>query len=104
MRPAANTGVSRESLEVLGPVPEAHASIAFAMGVATLEALTAVAKHQRARCHQRAPNGRPVLKAARQHDGDGIARMLFFEGPIVGPGRTNHIGHRPPIAGGDDER
>lgn len=98
---SAKAGVSGETLEVIGREPEGQASIAVAMGVAALEALSTVAEHQGAGRHQNGAERRAVLKTAGEHDRDRVARMLFFEGMIIGPRGAEHVGDRPIVIGRD---
>jgi hypothetical protein len=72
------------------------------MSVAALEALSAVAEHQRTRRHQCEPDRRPILEAAGEHDRDGVPRMLFFEGTIIRARGADDVGDRPGVTGRDD--
>ena len=93
--------VTRDLLEEVGCVPEGHAAIALAMCVPALEALTAVAEHQRAGCHERGAEWRSVLETARQHGRNRVALVPFFERPIVGAAGAQDVGDGPVVAGRD---
>jgi hypothetical protein len=98
IRPAAESSVSGETLEVIGVVRKRDASVARAVLMTALETLARVAKQKRPRCHQRTPRPGPVLKCAGRNNGNRNARVLFFKGTVLRAGRTDKIGDRPTIA------
>jgi hypothetical protein len=82
---AAVTRIRSQPLEVIGGIPEGHATVAFRVFVPALEALTGVAEQERARGHHHVAKRRSILEGARQHDRHRILRVLFLERAILRP-------------------
>src|SRR5262245_21336270 len=98
------SGIGRQPLEVVGLVPERHASIAFAVLMPADETIAFVAEHQRAGGHESATAGAAVLEAACQHDRNRIVRVALFEGAILRARCADDVRYGPAVAAGDDAR
>jgi hypothetical protein len=87
----------RNAREKLGLEVERNAAIAMTVLVSALEALAAIAEHERTRHQESLASRGPQLKRPGNDDGDGIGPMLLFESAIVRTGRADNISNAPTL-------
>src|SRR5213593_988881 len=92
-----NARTGGETVEVVGRVSQRHAAVARRVLVPALETLAGVAEQERPRCHQVAPEGRPVLKGAAHDDPDRHRRVPFFKRTVPTPARAQHVLDGPTV-------
>jgi hypothetical protein len=95
---ATNSGVCRDSLEIIRRIGEGQATVARAVLVTAFEGLAVVAEEERAWRHQVAFAAGSILKRTGGDDRDAIARVPLFEWAIMGTAGTYDLVDGPTFA------
>ena len=98
---AHTTFLSSDLLEVGRIIPEHHAAIALRVLVTALIRLSGIPQHDGTGDHHAGPDCGPILKAAGEDQGDGVAPVPLLERAVLRTGRADHVPDGPAIPGCD---